>query len=304
MLFAILGALLSSAMATTWHAQNEAVWDTKNQRWITLNEMAAQAQSGDIWVFGEDHATSDNANSPSTAIHHDNQVRLIDELKTLHHSQTTTISVGMEFLTYTFQSFVNQYLGGQLTETDFLKDVQWGSNPFEFYRRQISEPVDSGGWTVALNIPASIANKVATKGKDSLSAADRALLPPVWEQGNPGYFKRFEEAMQGHATKGELADYFWAQSLWDDTMAWRALDHRDYVPDDIMVIIVGAFHVQFGGGLPYELRKLGHSRIRTLLQVETPDWNPQTLSAAVAPDLAYGEQADYLWVHSGAVVQP
>jgi uncharacterized iron-regulated protein len=297
------GLLLASsaAMASGWQAQNEAVWDTQNQRWIAVEQLAAQSMPGDIWVFGEEHATKDNAAQPSTIIHHDNQVRFLEALKALYRTQPTSVSVGMEFLTYTFQTYVNQYLAGVLPEADFLKDVQWsGGDPFEFYRRQIG----STGHTVALNTPPSIAETVAMQGPDSLSLDDRYFLPPVWEQGNPAYQERFDDAMKDHATKGELENYFWAQSLWDDTMAWRALLYREYTPDDVMVIIVGMFHVQYGGGLPYELGKLGHSRIRTLLQVETADWDPGTLSAAIAPDPKYGEQADYLWVHSGAVATP
>ena len=94
-------------------------------------------------------------------------------------------------------------------------------------------------------------------GPAALSAEERRFLPPVWERGNARYFERFQEAMKDHAEPEEIDNYFWAQSLWDDTMAWQALRAQTADPRGILVIIVGAFHVEFGGGLPFEIRRLG-----------------------------------------------
>jgi uncharacterized iron-regulated protein len=150
--------------------------------------------------------------------------------------------------------------------------------------------------TVALNIPSSIASRVSRFGPESLSDEQRQLLPPVWERGNSKYFERFREAMKDHAPEEAIDRYFWAQSLWDDTMAWQALRSQTARPGDVLVIIVGGFHVEYGGGLPSELRRLGTASVKTLLQVEVADLNPETLAAAVASDPVYGEKADFLWV--------
>lgn len=67
-------------------------------------------------------------------------------------------------------------------------------------------------------------------------------------------------------------------------MGWRALTHRTSMPNDILTIIVGSFHVQFGGGLPDELKKLGRAKVKTLLQIEAEDWSEATLKRLVEPD--------------------
>lgn len=289
MIFALLLSL-TTAWAGGWKAEHETLWDTRAGKFISLQEFTAAP--GEIVVLGEDHATKNGAGEPEQYIHHDNQLRLIEQLGA---------SVGMEFLTYTFQNSVDQFLAGSLPEADFLREVHWSSgNPFEFYRPQIVAPRGfTGATTVALNIPSEIAGKVAANGKDSLDSGERALLPPVWRRGNDAYFERFKEVMKEHPLPpAELENYFWAQSLWDDTMAWRALQARASRP---LVIIVGAFHVEFGGGLPYELRAQGAS-VKTVLQVAVDDWSAASLRAAIQPDPVYGARADFLWVHSGAAM--
>lgn len=300
MFLTLITVLISFASAEGWQAQHEGLWDTHTKRWIELRELARESRPGEIFIFGEEHATFSNAHLPSTFTHHDNQMRLIHRLQESGAARGFSVSVGMEFLTYTLQNFVDQFVNGEVSEVSFLKSVQWGGNPFAFYRRQIRAPRFSGGQTVALNIPQAIASKVAMQGPASLDAQDQLLLPPVWEKGSAGYYARFAQAMKGHVTDAQLENFFWAQSLWDDTMAWRALEHRAQHPNDVMVIIVGAFHVEFGGGLPYEIYKLGHAPVKTVLQIEAAEWNDSTLQAILQPDADFGLRADYLWVHSGS----
>lgn len=288
-------AAISSSSAR-WTADTERIWDTHAGKFITLQELKAEA--GDIIVVGEDHATEGNTADPETTIHHDNQMRLIKHLQMSVSTEGLSLSVGMEFLTYTFQSFVDQFLSGTLPESDFLREAHWNSNPFEFYRKQILSSADSGGKTIALNIPAEIAGKVAHAGPYSLTTEERALLPPMWERGNDAYFERFAEAMKDHVPSDALENYFWAQSLWDNTMAWKAHEYRKTAPSDVMVIIVGGFHVEYGGGLPFELRKLG-AQVKTVMQIVPQDWNGETLRALIDGDAKYGPHADYVWLHSG-----
>jgi uncharacterized iron-regulated protein len=286
---------IGSAQAMpAWQAKHETVWDTRARKFIALSEIPAAA--GDIFVFGEVHAAKGSETDPETAIHHDNQLRLIRSLQT-----RATVSVGLEFLTYTYQDLVDQFVEGILPESDFLKHVHWGSNPFQFYRGQILATAETGGRTLALNIPQSIANHVSSAGKDALDPQELRLTPPFWARGNDLYFARFREAMKDHAPADAIERYFWAQSLWDDTMAWKALQHRENRPDDVLVIIAGEFHVLYGGGLPYELRKNGAASVKTVVQVSLDDWTTEAMNAAIAPDPVNGEIADYIWLHSGAV---
>ena len=286
--------MLALIFALSLHVNaQETIWDVKAAKFISLDEIRGAA--GEIFVVGEQHAVAGDEQDPETITHHSNKTRLIRQLQ-----KQSDVSVGMEFLIYTFQDFVNRFVSGVLPETDFLREVGWSSkNPFQFYRDQILAVRGTAGETIALNIPRNISSQVSKDGKDSLSPDQRALLPPIWERGNDAYFERFSEQMKDHATPEKIERYFWAQSLWDATMTWQALEHRKRMPNDVLVIIVGEFHVRYGGGLPSEFQKQGAS-VKTVVQAAITDWTPSNLQDAIAADPKYGEIADYIWIHKSS----
>jgi uncharacterized iron-regulated protein len=288
------GAADVFAQATLPPAQ-ETIVDTATGRRMTLAEFAGEQRPGDLLVLGEEHATPDNQNDPGVIQHHRNQVRLLAALTAEHRFRVDT---AMEFLTYTDQAAVDRYLSGQTSDDDFKKAAHWGSAPFALYREQILIPRESGGRTVALNIPMAIAARVAQAGPGGLSPEQRELLPPLWERGGPEYFARFREAMGDHAPPQAMERYFWAQSLWDDTMAWNAVKNQAADPGALTLVIVGGFHVEFGHGLPARLARHGGGAIKTLLQVEAPNGlSPEEIARLTRPDPRYGPRADYLWLH-------
>lgn len=271
----------------------EMIYDTKNKMWFHVDQFAITLAPGDTLIMGEKHATEANKGDAGIQIEHANQVLILNMLR----QRRLSASVGMEFLEYPFQPAVDDFLANKMTEDQFKTSVQWGANPFEFYRDQITLPAMMGGRTEALNIPRSIAAKVAKQGIDSLDANDRTLLPPIWERGSDLYFSRFEDIMKGHATPAQIENYFLAQSLWDDTMAWRIWKHRmNYL--DFMLVVVGEFHVEYNLGLPARLNKYGVQNVKTLVHVEIDQWNDENLEDAVKADAQFGSLADYIWVYA------
>jgi uncharacterized iron-regulated protein len=279
--------------------KNEKIWSTRDARWLTLAEWRRlEIQGGDVLVLGEQHAVGD---SLSERVHQSNQLRLMTEV-----ALDWRVSLGMEFFEYPKQDVVDRYTSGLLAEPDFLRDIGWGGNAWPLYREQVRLPSLSGGLTWALNIPRSISGRVGRSGPDSLSLAEKALLPPLWERGSDFYFERFAEVMRGHVSEQQLVNYFWAQSLWDDTMAWQAsmrwLPRGQSASDEVFVIIAGQFHVEFGHALParlirHGLTRSGLSQVKTMVQIEVSEWSEAALAKAVAPHVRYGELADYVWVY-------
>jgi uncharacterized iron-regulated protein len=283
----ILGLMLIYSFSANAEYQ-EKIWDTREKTWLTLEQVAAR-NPDEVFVIGEEHAVPDSVGDPLPTIHHRNQTRLIEQLKKYHR-----VSVGMEFISYPFQAETDRFVDGDMAEADFLKAVGWGSNPFEFYRDQILASRGSGR-TLALNAPRSLARRVGQVGPEGLSDAEKALLPPIWERGSEAYFARFQEAMGGHVPTEKAELYFWAQSLWDDTMAWKALERPE---GSILAIIVGYFHVEFGHGLPARLHRYGVKNVTTVIQRPIEEFTPENLHEAIAPDPEYGDRADLIWVYS------
>lgn len=286
-----------SEASMTSAPKHEFIFDTRTGERLTLTEAAQRVPPETIVTFGEEHVTPDNQSDPSSVAHHENQLRWLLELKAV---DTAASTLGMEFLEYPTQPLVEQFLSAKMTEAEFLKSVRWGSNPFAPYNHLMQATAASGG-TVALNIPREIAREVSKNGPEALSPEQRAQVPPLWERGGPLYFERFASTMSGHVSQDKIERYFWAQSLWDDTMAWQAVEHmaptQPQTPARIMTIIVGAFHVEFGHGLPARLQAHGAKSILTMVQAEVEDWNETILSETLAPDPHYGARADYIWVY-------
>lgn len=273
----------------------EAIYNTKNQTWLSVEELAAQVGAGTLVVFGEEHVTPDNEKDPVSIRHHENQARWLEALRTSAAARGSRLRLGLEFLTYPDQPYVDDYLAGRLSQTDFLKQVKWGANPFEAYDRLMQISIlPSGLGTRALNIPKEISSKVAKVGPEGLSEKDLALLPPIWERGGPEYFERFASTMRGHVPEEKIERYFWAQSLWDDTMAWNATKNRE--ADEIVNVIVGEFHVEFGHGLPARIRRYGASQVVTVLQHFVP--KNESWPERIEPDPQFGHRADYIYVFS------
>lgn len=292
----LLSLLLAAqgAMASPYATPSaEMIYDTKNKMWLYVDQFATTLAPGDTLVMGEKHVTESNKTDASIQIEHFNQVLILNMLR----QRRITTSVGMEFLEYPFQASVDDYLAGNLTDDQFKAAVKWGANPFEFYRDQIKMPSRMGGRTEALNIPRAIVSKVAKNGVDGLDASDQALLPPIWERGSDLYFSRFEEIMKGHATATQIDNYFLAQSLWDDTMAWRTWKHR-MNNLDFMMVIVGEFHVEYNLGLPARLKKHGVPQVKSLVHLEIDQWDEEKMEEAVKPDPKLGNLADYIWVYA------
>lgn len=254
----VVGLILLNSLV---HA--DAIWSGEKQAIQSLDLWTHELQKGAVILLGELHATEDNQNDPETIRHHERQVQILNSLRTAGHR----VSVGMEFFEYPGQTAVDAYLSNEMNEPEFLLTVGWGASPFYLYREQVRAPLLSGGTTWALNIPRRISRQVALGGPDSLTDEMRALLPPVWEWGNDLYFERFRKIMEGHVPHKSLVQYFWAQSLWDDTMAWRIQRFRQKFPNQTLVVIVGEFHVEFDIGLANRLREQGVEGVQSLLQI-------------------------------------
>lgn len=254
--------------------------DGHNLKPVKLSDIVAfAANKPAVFVLGEIH---------DQACHHANHLELIKELEKTQR----VIHVGLEFISYTFQEKLDQYNRGELNDEEFQKAVEWGED-FHFYKPKIKAPLRSGGQALAINAPRSLSFKIARSGLDSLNEQEKALLPPEFSLGNAAYFERFKQVMSdssgGHQLPPQaLQNYFASQSLWDDTMAYQVSRWREFYPDDHIVIIVGDFHVIYGGGLPDRLAARGLENIVTLSQDKSQD-SPAAKSSDIIA------RADFIW---------
>lgn len=250
---------------------------------VLIEELAQRVRPGSVVVVGENHGFS---------VHQGQQMAILSALRDLGFK----VSVGLEFFSYPDQQRVHEYRLGYLSESDFLKQINWGSGfDFGFYKSQALFPrYELGEQTWALNTPRFLTSKVAKSGLDSLTPQEAALLPPQFTLGRDSYRVRFFESIPHPLPPPAQDKYFAAQSIWDDTMAWRAKQFLEIYPEQVLVIIVGEFHVQYGGGLPDRLRARGVTDILTFSQVDSTE--ASSAAELLAPSPRDGVRADYLWL--------
>ena len=267
-------------MSQVWAFSAGEYYLGASQAPISLQEIATQVRPGDIVILGEEH------NQKGCA---EGQLKFLRTLK----KNNLHVNVGMEFLDFTQQGDTDSFRGGKISESEFLNRINWGGFDFSLYREQILFP-DSrfDEELVALNAPRFVTSQIARGGLDSLTEAQKGLLPPDFQKGRLSYFERFVSAI-GHIKNPDALDrYFLAQSLWDDTMAYQALRFLSRKPQSVLVIIVGEFHSQYGGGLPDRILARGYQgRIWTISQLNA--LRPEEM----LPSSHYGERASfiYLW---------
>lgn len=277
--------IVSVLLSACAHAQTSGILTGATHQSVTLEQAVAGVTPGSIVVIGENHGFKE---------HQQQQVAIMSALR----NRGLKVAVGMEFFTYTHQDLVDSFRQGILTEADFLKAIQWGSPSFDFYRDQALFPdLNEGTKTLALNAPRALTGKVSKGGLEALTPEDQALLPPNFSLGRDSYKQRFLSLMPHLPSPEAGARYFAAQSIWDDTMAWKATDYIKAHPDQVLVIVVGEFHVQFGGGLPNRLQvRSSQTPVMTFSQVNTEGLTEEEVAAEITPSPTEGPRADYLWL--------
>jgi uncharacterized iron-regulated protein len=257
-----------------------------NLKATTIESVVSKVNAGGVLILGELHGN---------ATHY---LRQKAALAALAGAGRCTVSVGLEFLSWVHQSFVDDYFDGKLAEADFLKAAEWGGNPFSDYRDQALFPKQTGGRLIGLNAPRKLTGAISKRGVEGLTAEEVALMPPGFELGRKEYRERFDSIMGGHVPAQALDRYFAAQSTWDETMAWQVASYLGANPTHCVAVIVGDFHVNFGGGLPDRLRARGVGNVVTISQVDTFSLTEPELTAELGPDPNYGDRADGIWLSS------
>lgn len=249
---------------------------------LSLEKLVASVSPGSTLFLGELHGVSKVA---------EGQVEILKELRRQGHG----LNVAMEFFPRKDQGFVDQFLNGTLTEALFLSSIGWPkATDFSHYRQQVTFPLPTQGErTLAINASRALTSIVAKRGLDGLSQEERKQLPPGFQVGRPEYYERFREAMEGgHIDESAMRRYFEAQSVWDETMAWSLIEAHSL---KTTVVVVGEFHVGYGGGLPYQMAQRAPSLpLTTLSFFNRHGMTEEELQRALSPHHQWGPRANFI----------
>lgn len=242
---------------------------------VSFEAMMEDLRKVDIVYVGETHINR---------THHDIQHKILQEL----FAKNQSVRVGMEMFERSYQSILDQWSSGSLTEETLFKKVNWEENwsfDFGLYRDILDFISENHLHLTALNIPSEIVKKVATHGLTSLSEEERAQVAQDIDLSDAEHRAFARERFAAHDVEDLHGfDHFYeAQCVWDDSMAESVakMVERDR-KDAPLVIFAGNGHIE-RFGIPKRVQRRGNVSYRTVMPVAVGATVKQTA-------------ADYIWV--------
>jgi uncharacterized iron-regulated protein len=275
--------LLCSSAATAQPTANP-----QPQQTYTNQEILQQLVKAKVVYLGETHDSAED---------HQAQLAIVREMQ----RQNRKIAIAMEMFQRPFQSAIDNYLAGKLTEEQLVEQTEYDRRwrfPWESYAPILRFAKENQLPVLALNTPSEVTRKVARQGLESLTAEEKKHIPPISEirTDNAEYrqlllevFQQHQKAAQGNSTAFER--FLQAQVLWDETMAEKIAQFVKANPDYQVVVLAGKGHIIYGYGIPSRVeRRLGVGNVKVRSVLFNSSENP--LLSADRPI------ADFVWNHS------
>ncbi len=246
------------------NTKSVAVISLKNLH--TIQTISPELAKHRVIFVGESH---------TNYAHHLNQLEVI---KSVHNYWGDKLSIGLEMIQTPYQSYLDAYTKGEITELEMLKGTQWYKRwryDFRLYRPIFNFARKNNIQLVALNIPKELTRKITKVGITGLTKEERQRLPKYIDRSDILYRKRIEKVFGAHShTRSKGFEYFFdAQLAWDEGMAFNASNFLKKHPDSNMVILAGGGHVIGRQGIPNRLERQSLSSSIVLLNQVTEALN-------------------------------
>jgi len=270
------GPITAKVSGIAGHFKIGQILDLNKAKILPFENFIDKIASKEIIFIGEVH---DNPE------HHLIQLQIIQALMDVYGPLT----IAMESFQKPQQPYIDQYLKGDLTESDFLEEVNWRSGwglDYHLYRPLMLVAKNHRSKVLAINAPYEIVQKIARHGLKSLDETERKSLAKEIDLTNKAHRAYIENAFKQHTHK-ELKrfDYFYeAQCVWEDTMAENIAVYLDKNRTKL-IVIVGNGHIVNRFGIPD--RTLRRSPVSMVTVMPYPLNKDVTLNREVA---------DYLWL--------
>jgi len=179
----------------------------------------------------------------------------LDVLKAMAERWPGQVALGMEMFNPAQQSVLDDWVAGNLTEKEFLRQADWYKTwqmDFGRYRDLLVLARERGIPVRGLNAEKSLVRAVGRKGLDQLSPEQRARVPEM-DLEDPYQRGLVEAIYGGHSAGSAMLDGFLrVQTLWDETMAQNVAEYLSQPGNERvhMVVVAGGNHVRNGFGIP------------------------------------------------------
>ncbi len=215
-----------------------------------------------VIFVGEQHTDFSN---------HLNQLKIIKAMV----KSGKKVAIGMEMFQEPYQKYLDDFIAGKISEKEMLKKTEyfkrWKYNyhlyrPIILYAKKRRLPI------VALNIEKEITKKVVREGIDALNAAERERVPASIDFSNDRYKEELRKIYSSHSSQNfkNFEEFYYAQLLWDETMAKNIVRFLEKEPERSMVVLAGNGHVMFGFGIPDRVERRGIKEYKIVVNSMKP----------------------------------
>ncbi len=200
------------------------------------------------------------------------------------------VVLGLEMFERDVQPVLDAYLGGEISEREFLEGARpWGQYR-SAYRGLIERARGDGRRVIASNFPRALTRRVAMEGLgvlETLGAEGRGHAPAAIFPNTPEYWRRVDNAVRGHQSMmaqagGDDQRLTSTQTLWDNAMGESCALALDAHPGSMVLHINGAFHSEYWDGTVHQLL-LRRPGTRVLTVDINPRRSPSTAEIDGAP---------------------
>lgn len=263
----ILFLLISAAEAQSQFGLHAKLYDVEKRALTTLSQIVERMADNQILFFGEEHYDS---------IGHMAQ----DSLYRLLVDRYKDVTLSLEMFERDCQLVVNEYLKGQITDAQLVKDGRAWKN-YKDYRPMVNTARDKHQAVVAANAPRRYVNMVSRNGLASLNGLDKeskkhfAALPI--DTVNTPYYTKFA-ALMGNQSHFKGRNMYYAQTLWDATMAESIYNSWKQHKGTRILHLNGRFHTDEELGTVTQLQRMSRKlKIVTISSFaaddfQNPDW--------------------------------
>jgi uncharacterized iron-regulated protein len=252
---ALLSAtLLSGAAGANCVAPGD--WrDTSGER-LSPDRLFQDLAKAKVVLLGETHDRME---------HHRWQLHTLAAL----HAYRPDMVIGLEMLPRTAQPVLDAWVAGDLDERAFLEQSDWGRAwgfdarlylPILHFARMHRIPL------LAINLDRPLIARLRDVGWDEVQPQERFhITPPA--PASEDYRDYLGAILAQHPTAsadgGDLDRFVAGQLIWDRAMATGLAQAA--IDGQFAVGLIGSGHLEYGYGVPHQLRDLGIAETRVLL---------------------------------------
>ncbi len=246
----------------------DAITDTATGALLTPAELPRRLEGSGLVLVGEGHTDVDS---------HRVEKRVIEELVRAGRR----VTIGLEMYPYTEQKWLDDWSAGRLSEEAFLDGSHWYRNwgyNWLYYRDIFLFARDHRIPMVAINAPREVVAAVRRKGFQGLTAEEAAHVPTDIDSRNAQHLRLFRAEFEEGSFHAGMDEAAWqsmldAQCTWDATMGLHAIQPLLASPDPetVVVVLVGAGHVQYGLGIERQVRRSFTGGVASVIPVSVED---------------------------------